>query len=647
MEIVDPLNYNAEDPQLAEKRTKKEIQNIIKSYVGMFDVFSEGIQNALDSIERRSKIEEEKGCTDWQGKLGLVVNLDTNCITISDNGTGFEHEEFIRFIAPNISYHKGSDLATRGNKGVGATYLAFGFDTFEVATKSETFSYSGRLIQGRSWVEDHSQQYERPKLIPNPDAAFNFADQGTTISITVGGQHSRPKSLGFFQAKTAEQWEHLLRCKTPIGDLIVRATRISCSLKVTSEAVTTEREILPSYPYPHEFMDAALDIEDFVLWQTQTLRKGGDVTNIPAKYSKRSGIYKKFTEEELTTLFGEEENYELISRHKMWAYASFMHSTDVWDVINDKKMGLRKGYRILRGGLLIANNGMTQGEYITIPLTSNIGYQKQCHIVIHLTNADPDLGRKGFQPEIRGVCEELAKKLVNELKRHKARLRPNTAAVASDTRRRDLYQWIREQEKYQEDHPLKLSSAHFFKPKNEISILSIPQKEQDVIALFNQLIAGGVIRSIELLATNQTMQYDGVFKLRLSGDGDLFLYDEVSNPLGVIAENLENFTSEPRILEYKHDLDYLISEFHNEEKNSNDIDLAVCWTVGSTWKEDFTCIPFLTKENISLRKFHGITHQLTSSSNSKMDVIALRDLILYLDNPAEAERQQSVYEEEQ
>ena len=41
----------------------------------------------------------------------------------------------------------------------------------------------------------------------------------------------------------------------------------------------------------------------------------------------------------------------------------FTHSTVVWDVINDKKIQLRKNYRIIKGGVLIATNGMVQGEY--------------------------------------------------------------------------------------------------------------------------------------------------------------------------------------------------------------------------------------------------------------------------------------------
>lgn len=62
-------------------------------------------------------------------------------------------------------------------------------------------------------------------------------------------------------------------------------------------------------------------------------------------------------------------------------------------------------------------------------------------------------------------------------------------------------------------------------PVNEISIVSEPQSEQDVIVLFNQLIAGGVIRGIKLYATSQIKQYDGIFKFTIKEPVDNHIFD--------------------------------------------------------------------------------------------------------------------------
>ncbi len=107
----------------------------------------------------------------------------------------------------------------------------------------------------------------------------------------------------------------------------------------------------------------------------------------------------------------------MIENYKIEAYGFFSYSTNLWDEFNDKLAKLRKGWRVIRGGLILANNYMIQGDYLSIPLTSNIGYQNQIHVIVHFKNADPDLGRKGFQPELKEVAEILAVGIVNRLKK--------------------------------------------------------------------------------------------------------------------------------------------------------------------------------------------------------------------------------------
>ena len=107
----------------------------------------------------------------------------------------------------------------------------------------------------------------------------------------------------------------------------------------------------------------------------------------------------------------------------------------MWDQYNDEIIKLRKGSRVLRGGLQMAANHMPQGDLIAIPLTSNIGYQNQVHVVVHFTEAEPDLGRKGFQPEIKEVAEEISTSIVGVLKRWRGNLRKETGAAPSSRMR--------------------------------------------------------------------------------------------------------------------------------------------------------------------------------------------------------------------
>lgn len=117
----DPLSvkYNGNE-EVVIQSLKREILNILNSYVGWFDPFCEMIQNALDAIDKRKDNEE------FVSQIHILINLRDNMISVTDNGIGFKEAEYLKFLAPNFSF-KPNGLA-RGHKGVGTTYLAYGFN---------------------------------------------------------------------------------------------------------------------------------------------------------------------------------------------------------------------------------------------------------------------------------------------------------------------------------------------------------------------------------------------------------------------------------------------------------------------------------------------------------------------------------------
>jgi hypothetical protein len=145
----------------------------------------------------------------------------------------------------------------------------------------------------------------------------------------------------------------------------------------------------------------------------------------------------------------------LLKSFSATAYAFLCYTTDVWDAYNDDIVKLRKKLRILRGGLQLATNNMPQGELLPIPLQRTIGYQHQTHVVIHFRNAEPDLGRKGFQPELQEAAEQAAVGLVNHLKKWRNLMRKDSGGPPKIIGEGELYEWIKEQEEYQKNHPLK------------------------------------------------------------------------------------------------------------------------------------------------------------------------------------------------
>jgi hypothetical protein len=125
---------------------------------------------------------------------------------------------------------------------------------------------------------------------------------------------------------------------------------------------------------------------------------------------------------------------ELAKQYRIFCYGFFGYSTEIWDFYNDTVLKVRKGERVLRGGLQLATNAMPQGEVVQIPPTRNIGYQNVCHVVIHFTGAEPDLGRKGFQPELEGLGKAIAVLVVNFFLAWRKHLRKETGASGHSTR---------------------------------------------------------------------------------------------------------------------------------------------------------------------------------------------------------------------
>jgi hypothetical protein len=285
---------------------------------------------------------------------------------------------------------------------------------------------------------------------------------------------------------------------------------------------------------------------------------------------------------------------------------------------------------------------MPQGETIQIPLNRNIGRQNQIHSLIHFDNCSADLGRKGFQSDVVEFAKEISKKIADgPLQKLKRSLRVNTGAIPNLKRETKVEDWKSDMATHESENPLNINNGNFFLPSKTISISSLPTREQDAIALFNQLLAGGVIRGLKVMSTNERLTYDGLIRVVIDPPQEHHLYDEEKNPLGVEDSIIEEFDlpfiSAPRILEYKYSLDGLIEDIENGTKNSNDVSLVVCWETGEEFRQNYHITSLLDPNNLNLREYHGITHIMTNlnTNQKEMDLIVLSELIEFLNHPAE------------
>ncbi|MFZ3332009.1 MAG: hypothetical protein WA197_15345, partial [Candidatus Acidiferrales bacterium] len=164
---------------------------ILKSYVGFFDPFAELVQNAMDAVEARKR-ELNDGTIQH---ISIAIDLRDNSVTVTDRGVGFKKDQFKTFLCPNISFKDG--MLTRGRKGVGATYLAYGFNHLKLGTRTPDFGMVAEIRDGRKWLDDTRGIATRPKVSEIVDEGKCLAevDRGSSFTLWVGGDNTRPKDL--------------------------------------------------------------------------------------------------------------------------------------------------------------------------------------------------------------------------------------------------------------------------------------------------------------------------------------------------------------------------------------------------------------------------------------------------------------------
>lgn len=145
-----------------------------------------------------------------------------------------------------------------------------------------------------------------------------------------------------------------------------------------SEAETAHCE----YYYPHEIPGKVKSLSDI---QTAIAKIQGDAntkfSKLPNEFKKLDCMYEIW---DRSQLLAEDSDFaqaletvdrEIVDRHNVVVYAAFLSSAKQWAEFNDTILKLRKGQRIMHGGLQLASDTMVQGDSLVIPNTSAIGYQ--------------------------------------------------------------------------------------------------------------------------------------------------------------------------------------------------------------------------------------------------------------------------------
>jgi hypothetical protein len=151
-----------------------------------------------------------------------------------------------------------------------------------------------------------------------------------------------------------------------------------------------------------------------------------------------------------------------------------------------------------------------------------------------------------------------------------------------------------------------------------------PQEEQEVIALFMELVGMEKICGYYLMMLSGYDQYDGLFEYILKCTEDT-VYHKKHRPFGVLEESFQDGERiyKKLLVEFKLELDSIYDDVRHNKKDLKEIDLIICWDA------NVEKIQTLGDELIEIdereRFLEGVTHKLKSSYTAdEIPVICLK-----------------------
>jgi hypothetical protein len=607
----------------ASQAVKQRVRNVIRSYHSATDVLAEPVQNAVDEVTNNPNRPE--------GTVTVRLNVDLNELEVIDDGRGISVLDVKRFLAPDVTDKPESwrEGRVRGHKGVGLTFLAYGFNFFELESRqADGTHYRVRLEDGRRWIEDTSKSLDdapRAALSYDPDDS-RISDTGTSVRIRLS-PGTTPGSIAH-SFNTAAYAATLLETQTAIG--IVPPERVApvAPLKALLEFVPrtgapTTTALAVAYRFPHEKLPAGTRVLDLGAYLAANPH---EVEPPPTQRQRYHAVYLTLDADQVVSSLADGEPEFLGSRdelvaavrdHDVRVYGLYSFSAEYRDTLREA-WGVPGNKQLHYPGFRIATDGMISSWYRETALTHRGFYVDRVWMVYHFKGVEPDLGRKDFPAEVLEVVRFTEEAIANDLiRKGQPFLRPTPRG-----RRPSPGTWVEPAVKAARrlEDPMTPAVVDGF---GEINFAAIPKEEQDVVALFNQLIGMGVLPQFLPVYLSGVDDYDGYFHYRPERVPDV-----VQERLA--GEAVLDDRDKRGILEFKLDASEMLDNIVNRVKRWEEMDLLICWDLGQGGRQlSGDRIDFIEAESPVERRYAGVTHLATTQSGGQRElrVIALRPLL--------------------
>lgn len=577
-------------------------------------------------------------------RLRIILDFDTDSIAVLDNGTGIEPANLPDLLEPYVSDKRLSDEPTRGHKGVGTTFLAYGHPYFEVHTRiaamDEPVAY--RVEGGPTWAT--SDKVSAPPnyfRVEQTHPSLNQYVSGTLVKVGLDNS-TIIRSLSSILHNTPLMWAQVLRSTTAIGHIeFGMGGRTTPGWKdhlvVTVEHRDgTERPSF-EFPFPHLPLDGSSARELQWLQNHPSSRREYELLYVKRDHG---GLVSLLGNElvELTNAESEEDRRiaEMLKKYEVEAYASLAYKNTFYEEQfrsqiknpNAKRLSL---YPTVGGGILVASVSMPMGALQPhVSQTMQPQERRRYFLLLHFNEKySPDIGRKTIPQSLEPLVDWLEGQLLRLLKTQAHRLLRDRETA---TRKKgmgltrsseELNELIRSVETLESmDHGLNFQ---------KLILARSPEWESEVIALFLDLVGHGALPGYRPRAIpGGASRYDMLFDYVLTPAGQ----ESVSHALRVDGEQLssEGISLSDRWLEFKKDVNSFVDDLEAQDgapakKYFMHVSVLVCWSVSGLSSDHYAVEPY-SSANWRERLFLGATHLLSSDNNEhRVEIIELRTVL--------------------
>lgn len=625
MESLDLLN-----PSDLSEHYRHQLKQTIRAYNPTQIVLGEALQNAIDAVVEADGTSHE---------ITIDLDLDQRAVKVTDTGIGFPNNPKLLFLGGGTKRHGNPRLF--GFVGVGIKVILFSSKKFSIRGHSNNESFCYEILDAYQFDKYPPPNLHMPSQFPNDlsplkkgtevyyqfpnqiahDPIDQFMQNMHTQCLPQGNDIGFGKTLksavdrGFYENRFSGLMEVFLRRHTYAGDVLNYLER----KKELTDAVIKINVICsdPSDTFGDEIGDLFDGKTKFAFKISPKYLLVSDNLNWVAQQN-RPGLYREALGRGGTNLtrtwkgfnfssYFDEEDYEKLLTNKHGEFPNSVKESikeyreKLFPRINGILLTI--GHiplfeEFLPGGSqrVISVNGVATTHAIDLTRGRNQAYIRCFDLVID-TNAQLNYGKSQLTDT----------HLVSRIRRFVNDAYATTIQTAASN-------WVG-----RVNPPTDDEETDFFLRRDSLGISGlavkkVPRDENDVIALFFELLGKEYLAGYQSFGLSQVDPYDGRFLIRRSGDREDPIVPADDRQLSAI--------------DFKVTAASLIRDLERESKDPRELKLVIAWNEGTSNSDQFGFADIEHSGYHQDRVYPGVTRYLQNTkSGAQIQVLLLKSVV--------------------